>query len=107
VSRRRKLALAACATLAAVITLIIWRRPNGPIYEGRTVEEWFKRYDEMSNKSFYDAVRAIPPSQRRQITVNELKLVESAFQGMGTNAVPYLAGRIRTQFEPQRGGMFI
>jgi hypothetical protein len=54
----------------------------------------FKSYDEMRNKGFYDAVRATPASQQQTVTTNDLTLVESVFKRMGTNAVPYLAGRI-------------
>jgi hypothetical protein len=90
---RRKLALAACASILAV-TLIVWLRPRAPTYEGRTIEEWFKRYDEMRNKGYYDAVRAIPNSQRQAVAPAETARVENAFTKMGTNAVPYLAGRI-------------
>ena len=92
-SRRRKLALAGCA-IVAVIALIWWPRTHGPHYEGRTLEEWLKRYDEMRNKGYYDAVRATPASQRQTVTTNDLTLVESVFKRMGTNALPYLAGRI-------------
>jgi hypothetical protein len=92
-SRRRKLALAGCA-IVAVITLLCWPRAHGPSYEGRTLEEWFNRYDEMKNKGYYDAVRATPASQQQTVTTNDLTLVESVFKRMGTNAVPYLAGRI-------------
>jgi hypothetical protein len=92
-SRRRKLALAGCAIIA-VIAFICWPRARGPTYEGRTVEEWFKSYDEMSNKGYYDAVRATPVSQQHTVTTNDLALVESVFKKIGTNAVPYLAGRI-------------
>lgn len=90
---RRKLALAACASIMAV-TLTFWLRSSGPTYEGRTIEQWFKPYDEMRNKSFYDAVRAIPASQRQAIAPGETALAENAFKKLGTNAVPYLAGRI-------------
>lgn len=92
-SRRRKLALAGCA-IVALIALIGWPRAHGPSYEGRTVEEWFKSYDEMRRKGFYDAVRATPASQQQTVTTNDLMLAESVFKRMGTNAVPYLAGRI-------------
>lgn len=92
-SRRRKLALVGCVAVG-IVTLIYWPRAHGPTYEGRTVEEWFKSYDEMRNKGFYDAVRATPASQQLKVTTNDLMFVESVFQRMGTNAVPYLAGRI-------------
>jgi hypothetical protein len=58
------------------------------------VEEWLKSYDEMSNKGYYDAVRATPASQQQTVTTNDLMFVEAVFKRMGTNAVPYLAGRI-------------
>src|SRR5689334_17011809 len=90
---RRKLALAACASIMAV-TFTFWLRPRGPTYEGRTIEEWFKRYDEIRNKSYYDAVRGIPISQRRPIAPDETARAENAFKKMGTNAVPFLAGLI-------------
>ena len=90
---RRKVALAACASILAV-ALTFWLRPSGPTYEGRTIGEWFRRYDEMRNKGYYDAVRSIPPSQRQPVAPGETALAEHAFIKMGTNAVPYLAGRI-------------
>jgi len=62
------------------------------------VEAWFESYDEMRNKGTYDAVRATPASQQQTVTTNDLMLAESAFQRMGTNAVPYLAGRINQNF---------
>ena len=93
VSRRRKLALAGCASVA-VIALLWWPRAHGPNFEGRTVEVWFKSYDEMRNKGYYDAVRVTPSSQQKTVTTNALMLTESVFKRMGTNAVPYLASRL-------------
>lgn len=82
--------MAGCA-IVAVFALICWPRAKGLSYKGRTVEAWFKSYDEMRNKGFYDAVRATPPSQQQTVTTNDLILAESVFKRMGTNAVPYLA----------------
>jgi len=92
-SRRRRLILAACATFA-VIAVIFWLRPSGPRYAGATVEQWLERYDEMRNKGFYDAVRAVPPEKRRPVNSNELALAEAVFKVIGTNAVPFLASHI-------------
>ena len=86
----------------AVIALLCWPQAHGPTYEGRTVEEWLKSYDEMVNKGTYDAVRAVPASQRKAVTPDELKLAESAFQKMGTNAVPYLADLINRDLGSSR-----
>jgi hypothetical protein len=58
------------------------------------MEAWFKSYDEMRNMGYYDAVRAIPLSQQKSVTTNDLMFVESVFERMGTDAVPYLAERI-------------
>jgi HEAT repeats len=99
--RRRKLALTGCA-IVAVIALLCWPRTHGPSYEGRTVEEWFKRYDEMRYKGYYDAVRGIPPSEQESVAQSDLMLAQSAFQRMGTNAVPYLVGRITQGFDYSR-----
>src|SRR2546425_768627 len=90
-SRRRRIALASCAAVMLAAGLL-WPRLNGPIYKGRTVGDWFKRYDEIRNKSFYDAIRGnpgyrsvfgSPPPQRT--APGESPLVESAFKEMGTN----------------------
>ena len=88
--------MAGCA-IFVVITFICWPRAHGPSYEGRTVEAWFKSYDEMRSKGFYDAVRATPASQQQTVTTNDLMLAESVFKRMGTNAVPYLANRINQE----------
>ena len=85
--------MSGCAIVAA-IGFICWPRALAPSYEGRTVEEWLKSYDELRNKGTYDAVRAVPASQRKAVTHDELTRAESAFQKMGTNAVPYLADLI-------------
>ena len=100
-SRRRKLAFAGCAAVA-VIAFLCWPRVHGPIYEGRTVEEWFKSYDELKNKGGYDAVRGIPPAERQPVAQSDLMLAELAFRRMGTNAVPYLASRITQGFDYSR-----
>ena len=86
------------SAMLAVVALIFWPRPHGPLYEGKTMEEWFRSYDEMRNKGTYDAVRAVPASERKAVTPDELTLAESVFKRMGTNAVPYLAGRINQNF---------
>jgi hypothetical protein len=96
-SRRRKLALAGCAAVA-LVALVVWPRAHGPSYEGRTVEEWFKHYDELKNKGSYDVIRGIPLSERQPVAQSELMLAESAFRRMGTNAVPYLVGRVTQDF---------
>jgi hypothetical protein len=79
-----EVALAVCVTLV-VIVVLFWRRINGPAYEGRTVEQWFK---------LYHASRDYTSSQHLKPDPDELKLVKSAFRRMGTNAVPFLVGRI-------------
>jgi len=98
---RRKLALLACASIMAV-TLFFWLRPKGPTYEGRTIEEWFERYEELRNKSYYDAVRAVPASERKAVTPDDMASAENAFRKIGTNAVPYLAGRITQDWNYSR-----
>jgi len=87
--------LAGCA-IVAVISLVCWPRAHGPSYEGRTVEEWFKRYDELRYRGGYGPV--IPPSEQEPVAESDLMLAETAFRRMGTNAVPYLAGRITQDF---------
>src|SRR5687767_8224965 len=92
-SRRTRLIFAACA-MFGVIAVICWVRASGPRYAGATMEQWLERYDEMSHKGFYDAVRAVPPAQREPVNSNELALAQAVFKVIGTNAVPFLASRI-------------
>jgi hypothetical protein len=81
-SRRRKIALAVCAMLAAVV--LLWPRDRGPTYEGKTVEEWFQRYCTILDSPSYTFGTDVP----------QLTPVLTAFEVLGTNAVPFLAGQI-------------
>lgn len=100
-AQRKKIIWIGCFILAAVI-IFIWPRTHGPIFEGRSIEEWFKDYDELRNINYYDSFRATPASQQKTVSPDDLKRIESVFQRMGTNAMPCLAGRINHDFEYSR-----
>src|ERR1043166_5892357 len=107
VTHRRKIALASFAALA-VVALLLWPRLNHPTYERRAVGNWFKRYDEIRNKSFYDAIRGNPgyrsifASPAQPTAPGEMMRVESAFKAMGTNAVLYLVSCITRDLDYSR-----
>jgi hypothetical protein len=68
-SRRKQLAVAACALAAVAVAGWLALRPSGPTHEGRTVEEWFEE---------------LLPGSTNKVAA------ERAFVQLGTNAVPYL-----------------
>lgn len=77
--------------MLVVAAIIACRRPSGPRYQGRTIEQWFEQYDYLWNASYYDAIRGEP---RRIISAGAFEPGQAAFRAMGTNAVKYLVGRI-------------
>src|SRR5687767_12424446 len=78
----RRIGVALCVLLPVIGILLISVWPKGPTYQGRTVEEWFEGYHTLRN------TRSLQPR------TGELAVAESAFEALGTNAVPYLAARI-------------
>ena len=83
-TRRRRIGLAICLLLL-VIAVVVSLRPSGPSYKGRSMHDWFERY-----KQLRDNTRPPVPSEKP----GEVAAIEEAFVAMGTNAVPFLAGRI-------------
>ena len=85
--RRRKLLILAGAFVVVVVTLALWVRPKGYVYQGKTVKQWFEDYNSEKhneNRDDYDPF-ALGREKRR---------IKNAFVEMGTNAVPFLVGRI-------------
>jgi hypothetical protein len=91
--RRRKLLILAGAFVVVVVTLALWLRPKGYVYQGKTVKQWFEDYNSEKhneNRDDYDPF-ALGREKRR---------IKNAFVEMGTNAVPFLVGRINQDFNP-------
>ena len=78
-------ALCAFAVIAAVTWVV---RPRGCSYEGRTVHSWFRQFA----GTFESALTSFPGDER-------FESARKAFQGMGTNAVPFLASKINRDSE--------
>lgn len=84
-SGRSKIAIGSCVALAVVGAFLPSTRPQGSIYEGRTMEEWFR----------------ILVRERANMTVSQFSFpkeyhkAEAAFASYGTNAAPFLAKRIQ------------
>jgi len=66
--------------------------PRGYTHQGRTVEEWFREFA----TSFSSESHPPSPEELQQFTSS------IAFAEMGTNAVPFLAGRITRDLDPSR-----
>jgi HEAT repeat protein len=80
-SRRKQLAVAACALAAVAVAGWLALRPSGPTHEGRTVEEWFEEYAEVATGSV-------------TVSAHSVEELDAAFKALGTNMTPYLAGLI-------------
>lgn len=97
-TQRKRIIWIGCFIFAATI-IFLWPRTRGPILEGRSVDEWFRDYEMMRNVSYYNLARGTSASQQSTVPPEDLKRIESVFQRLGTNAVPYLAGRINQRHE--------
>src|SRR6185436_6811121 len=83
--QRRRISLIICLLFLLVVAIVLWLRPGGPSYKGQSVRDWFTRYAELRDNT------RPPPSTQNP---GEIAAIQAAFVSMGTNAVPYLAGRI-------------
>ncbi len=68
--KKRKLTLAAIVAVVVAAFALVWSRPTGPTYEGKSVAQWFKLY---RNWSFCEREDA-----------------RDAFKALGDQAAPYL-----------------
>jgi len=78
---KRKIAVGITLVALAITIALCWPRWKGYTYQGKTVEEWFKNYctDGRENDAYF------------------------AFRdGIGTNAVPFLVGRLTRDFRASR-----
>jgi hypothetical protein len=72
-SRRKKIVLAVCAAITVIATVVLWPRPKGFVYEGKTVEKWFE---------------GLLPGSTNRVAA------ERAFMRLGSNAIPHLVSVI-------------
>jgi len=87
--RRRKTVVTVALVAAIAGAYALWPRRAGPSYADRPMEEWFACY----------LGRPRVDLKSMTMTLDTSQPVSVAFAAMGTNAMPFLAGRINRSLE--------